>query len=189
MEKITPRWQPNEKECLLAILENLVYGGLLATREKLGYSSIGLVDENFWINVGLAFGKLRHDSDLMGMIADFIPYFWLPDERSRSFIPLSEPGSSPPAVIAELVRSWQAEWRQDGNAVLVEMVTPHVAQFVKDHRRQIKHVITLLGPNLHHVCTTWGLQPEQYKALVSRDTLETLDPRMRWNMIYGSPLL
>ena len=48
---------------------------------------------------------------------------------------------------------------------------------------------TLIGPSLHHACTAWNLRPEQYKALISRDTLELLDPHVRWNMIYGSRIL
>jgi hypothetical protein len=189
MEQIMPLWLPNEKECLLAILENLIYEGLLATRKKLGYSPVCLVDKNFWTNVGLEFDKLLHAPDLMSMIRDFIPYFWLPDEISWSLIPLSDPGGSTNEMIEEFIKDWDVKWQEDGNVVLVEMVTPHIAQFVKDHREQIKRVITLLGPNLSHVCTNWGLQPEQYKALVSRDTLDILAPHVRWNMIYGSKIL
>jgi hypothetical protein len=189
MEKITPRWLPNEKECLLSILENLVYEGLLATRQKLGYSTVCLVDTNFWTNIGLEFDRLRYNPDLMDMITDFIPYFWLNDEISWSFMPPSNIPISPIEVIEELVKNWNTEWREDGNVVFVGMVTPQIAQFVKDHRKQIERVIAFLGPNLHHVCTTWEFQPEQYKALVSRDTLSVLDPHIRWNMIYGSKIL
>lgn len=189
MEKITPRWQPNEKECLLSILESLIYEGLLATRQKLGYSAGYQVDADFWMNIAVAYEKLRQHADLMRTIADFIPYFWLPEESSRVFVPLAEIGLTPSALIAGLVRSWQAEWRADGPTVFVEMVTPAVAQFVQARRPQLKHVITFLGPNLRHVCATWGLRPEQYNALVSRDTLDALDPHVRWNMIYGTTLL
>ena len=71
MERITPLWLPNEKECLLSILENLVYEGLLATREKLGYSTVCLIDTNFWTNIGLEFDRVPHEPELMGMITDF----------------------------------------------------------------------------------------------------------------------
>jgi len=189
MERIMPRWLPNEKECLLSILENLIYEGLLATLEKQGYPEICLIDKDFWTNIGLEFDKLSHESELMSMITDFIPHFWLRDKVSWSFIPLSDVHISPNEAIKELVKAWNAEWREDGNVVFVGMVTPQVGQFVKDHREQIERVIALLGPNLHHVCTTWELQPEQYKVLVSRDTLDALDPHVRWNMIYGSEML
>lgn len=189
MERIAPLWLPNEKECLLSILENLVYEGLLATREKLGYSPVCLIDRNFWTNIGLEFDRLLHEPNLMSMITDFIPYFWLRDEISWSFIALSDIHSSSNGVVETLVRTWNTEWREDGNVVFVEMITPQVAQFVKDRRKQLGRVIALLGPNLHHVCTTWELQPEQYKVLVSRDTLDALDPHVRWNMLYGSKIL
>jgi len=189
MERISPLWLPNEKECLHSILENLVYEGLLATREKLGYSPVCLIDRNFWTNIGLEFDRVCHEPNLMSMITDFIPYFWLRDKISWSFIPSSNIHISPNEIIETLARDWNAEWREDGNVVFVGMVTPQVAQFVKDHRKQIERVIALLGPNLHRVCTTWELQPEQYKVLVSRDTLDVLDPHVRWNMIYGSEML
>ncbi len=189
MDKIIPLWLPNEKECLLSILENLIYEGLLATREKLGLSTVCLVDTNFWMNIGLEFDRLCHEADIMAIITDFIPYFWLQDDVSRTFVSSTALPIPSHEATEKLVNSWDAEWREDGNVVFVGMITPQIAQFVKARRDRITRVIALLGPNLHHVCTAWELQPEQYKVLVSRDTLDVLDPHVRWNMIYGSKML
>lgn len=187
MERVTPLWQPNEKECLVAILEILIDESLLATRRKLGYSDVSPIDSNFWTNIGLDFDRLRQSPEPMRMISDFLPYFWIPDEGLQSFLTL--PGTSFNAVIKELVRELEPTWHDDGKIVLADSMTPELARFIQTHRPRIQRIITLLGPSLQHVCTTWQVKPDQYKALICRDTLELLDPQVRWNMLYGSRIL
>jgi hypothetical protein len=184
MEKITPHWQPNEKECLAAILEPLIDEGVVAVRQKLGYSALCQVDTDFWTNIGIDAGRLLRTPDLMEMLTDFLPYFWLSDRDSWSCLALSEEFLD--SVLRELLKVLELHWHDEGTLVLVDMVTPQMAHLIKTRRERIQRVITLVGPSLFHACTAWGLQPEQYKALISRDTLEVLDPHVRWNMIYGS---
>lgn len=186
MEKITPVWLPHEKECLLAIVEQLIYDDLLDTREKLGEPTVTQVDANFWINFDLKFDRLIESSELLYVISDFLVSFWLPQDRAWSLVPCSSHNATANKMIKKFAGDWQLEWRDDGNALLVDVMTPRTAEFIRKHQAQLTRIITFLGPGLHYAHSTWGLEPEQYKALVSWDTLECLAPRVRWNMIYGS---
>lgn len=187
MERIVPCWQPNERECLAAILEPLIDEGVVATRRKLGLSALALADTNFWINVGMDFDRLLQSPELVQMLADFLPYFWLADQDSWTGLTLPEEHSN--TVLRELLKDLTLQWSHAGTLMLVDMITPQAARLIQTHQQQIQRVITLVGPSLDYACTAWGLQPEQYKALISRDTLEALDPHIRWNMIYGSQML
>lgn len=187
MERITPHWQPNEKECLAAILEPLIDEGVVGIRQKLGYSALCLVDENFWTNIGIDADHLLRTPDLIQMLTDFLPYFWLSDRDSWSCLTLSDEYAD--GVLRELLKILELRWHDEGTLILVDTITPQMAQLIKTQRGRINRVITLVGPSLFHACTRWGLQPEQYKALISQDTLELLDPHVRWNMIYGSEMI
>ena len=188
MNQSTPVWLPFEKETLLSILESLIYEDLLATRQKFGKPAIKLLEANFWTNVDLDFNKLLHETELMKVVADFISHFWLPKNQAWSLLSLPYEHASALKFLHHLSKEWYAEWAEDGNIALIGVVTPHVAQLIKERRTHITQIIAFLGPNVGHVCKTWGFQAEQYKVLVSKDTLKELGSTVRWNMIYGKVL-
>ncbi|MDY0096622.1 MAG: hypothetical protein RBT80_28315 [Candidatus Vecturithrix sp.] len=187
-EPIELMWLPFEKETLLSILENLIYEDILATRQKLGKPAVKLLEVNFWTNIDLDFAKLLHASDMMAIVADFISHFWLPKERDWSLLTLPSTHASALKVLQHLAKEWNARWSEQGEIVFIGSVTPHIAQFLQEHREQIQQIIAFLGPNVQHVCHAWGFRPEQYKVVASRDTLQELDPTVRWSMIYGKAL-
>lgn len=190
MTRIMPQWQPNERECLRAILETLIDEGLLATRKKLGFATeVALVDTDFGINFGLDTERLSQNAEIMQMIVDFLPYFWLPGETSWACLPLADVGYTAPPVIEELLHTFALMCQPTGNVIVLDQISPWIAALIPTHQSHVQCIITLVGPSLHYACTAWNLQPEQYKALISRDTLELLDPHVRWNMIYGSRIL
>lgn len=183
-----PVWLPFEKETLLSILENLIYEDILATRQKLGKPAVKMLEANFWTNVDLDFAKMLHASDAMAVLADFISHFWFPKEHYWSLLSLPSTHASALKVVQYMAKEWNVKWSEQGTIALVGSVTPHIAQFLQEHRTQIRQIIAFLGPNMRHVCTTWGFRADQYKVLVSRDTLQELDPTLRWSMIYGKVL-
>lgn len=190
MTRIMPQWQPNERECLGAILETMIDEGMLATRKKLGHSmEIALVDTDFGINFGLDLERLPRKKAIMQMMVDFLPYFWLPGETPWFCLALKDIGYTPPPVIEQLMNALTLPWRPDGNLILLDQISPWIAALIPTYQPQMQRIITLIGPSLHHACTAWNLQPDQYKALICRDTLELIDPHVRWNMIYGSRML
>lgn len=190
MTRSMPQWQPNERECLRAILETMIDEGVLATRKKLGHSvDVTLVDTEFGINFGLDGQRLPQKTEIMQMLVDFLPYFWLPGDTLWSCPPLKDVGYTPPPVIEHLMHALRLDWRPEGNLILLDQISPWIAALFMTYQPQVQRIITLIGPSLHYACTAWNLQPEQYKALISRDTLELLDPHVRWNMIYGSRIL
>jgi hypothetical protein len=186
MEQIVPDWQPEEKEALFSLLEELIKNDLLATREKHGRPAVHLIDKDFCSNFDLEFHKLSQHTGLVKRIADFISQHWLPQDRSTSLIPFSvlHVQDYTKKVLEEITLTWNIEIQEEGNIVVVGAFNSQVGQFVQDHQTQIKRVIALLGPSLQHICSTWNVQPVQYKALISQDTLEALDPDIRWHMIY-----
>lgn len=189
MERIVPQWQPNERECLHAILETMIDEGLLATRSKLGETDVVLVDVNFWMNVGLDVKRLPQQPDIMRMLVDFLPYFWLPDDRRWICRPLDVSNEAAAQALPVLWEALNLSVHPDGNLLMTDLITPALAEVITRQAHTLERIITLVGPGLHYACTTWHLRPEQYKALISWDTLAVLDPHVRWNMIYGSRLL
>jgi hypothetical protein len=189
MEASVHQWQPNEKECLLAILETLIEEGLLATRQKLGYSEVALLDTNFWTNIGLDGDQLAGKPALLQMLLDFLPYFWLPADTMWQGVAFEAWNATPSPLITALATALSLPWRPDGNVVFVETMSVAVAQFIQKRSAPITQVIALLGPSQEYVATAWQWPTHQYHALISRDTLHILDPHIRWNMIYGSRML
>lgn len=189
MEQLTPLWQPNEKECISAILENFIDDGVLATRQKLGLPGTMLLDSDFSTNIGVDFHLLHMLPEAIRMLADFFPYFWLIEQSSWACIPLSEPHSALAPVLLEVLKETTLRWAESGTLLLADVITPQVVERIKAHRERLVRVITLLGPSLSHACASWGLRRDQYKALICRDTLEIVNPQTRWSMIYGSRML
>ena len=186
MEHFAPIWQPNEPECLQAILEIMIDEGVLATRQKLGYSDTMVLDNDFSTNIGLDLHRLLRLPEIMRMLSDFFPYFWLTEQSSWECIPISEHRTILPKVLLKALEEVRLRWREDGSLILADIVTPEVAALVRTHKGRLLRVITLLGPSVSYACLSWSLQPYQYKALVCQDTLTLLEPHIRWNMIYGS---
>ncbi len=189
MEQRAPLWQPNEKECVGAILESLIDEGVVATRQKLGLPGTLLLDDGFSTNLGVDVDLLLRLPDAIRMLADFFPFFWLIEQRSWVCLPLAElPDTSAPAL-CEALKDTPLRWAENGTLILADVMTPHVAERARLNRERLVRVVTLLGPSVAYACSAWGLRRDQYKALVCRDTLEVVEPHTRWNMIYGSRML
>jgi hypothetical protein len=187
MEQLAPLWLPNEKECIGAILESLIDEGVLATRQKLGLPGTLRLDENFYTNLGLDFELLLTLPDVIQMLSEFFPYFWLIEQSSWVCVPLSDGNTAP--VLLEALKGAVLRWGDAGTLIVTDTITPRVVEQIRANRDRLVRVITLLGPRVSHACTAWGLRRDQYKALVCQDTLEVVDPHVRWNMIYGSRML
>ncbi len=189
MEQLAPLWQPNEKECVSAILETLIEEGVLATRQKLGFSGTLLLDEGFSTNLGIDFELLLRLPDIIRMLADFFPFFWLIEQSSWVCIPFAEPPGASAPVLREALKDTHLRWAEHGTLILTDMITPPIGEYVRANSERLVRVVTLLGPSVAHACSAWAVRRDQYKALVCRDTLEIVEPHIRWNMIYGSRML
>lgn len=189
MEQLAPLWQPNEQECISAILGSLIEDGVLATRQKLGWPGTFLFDNGFSTNVGIDFELLGRLPDVMRMLGDFLPFFWLVEQSSWGCIPLDDRLGAGATVLCEALKDIPLRWTENGTLLLADVMTPRVVNYVRANRARLVRVITLLGPSIAYAGPAWGLRRDQYKALVCRDTLELIAPQNRWNMIYGTRML
>lgn len=189
MEHVTPLWQPNEQECLSAILEHLIDEGVLATRQKFGLPGTLALDEGFNTNLGVDCALLLSLPEALRMLADFLPFFWLMEQTSWKCLPMAGGDGAAAPVLQATLKEIPLRWTDAGTLLLVDVMTPQAADVIRAQGDRLARVITLLGPSVGYACSAWGLRRDQYKALVCRDTLEVVDPHVRWNMIYGSRML
>jgi len=187
---------------LKSILERLIHAGILATRERydLEHDDLyalsqfdgeahTLARSGFYTNLHLGFRPLENQAELLALLSRYICSRLAQTELDGVVSLQSFRGEDEAVgVIRRLIRDTRlpevpVPSRHQALVLMAGIHSQELVDFWRKHDAVLKRVLVLFGTSRRHVQDELNLPAEKYIALVSRDTLEQVDPQVRHQMI------